>query len=229
MKSHTLRSNVVILSVLFFLCSQEVLAQVQFNLRTQVAFPLEEFAEQNESIAFGVGGMFLVPLTEDESVVSLGLDAGYMIYGMKSDDYTDNRGFEYTLNTNNNIFEGFAVLRFKPRWVEAPIYPYVDGLVGGRYIYTRTTEEEGGEELDAYIEQDGFAFAYGGAGGLLISLSDEIKLDIRGVYTQGSKAKYLTRNSIYPDPVSPNEFIYDVKRTRTDMLNFQIGITFFIE
>lgn len=212
-----------------FIFSQKTVAQVQFNMRLQTGFPLEEFATQNESIAFGIGGMLLVPLTEDESVVSVGLDAGYMIYGMQSEDYIDNNGFDYTLNTNNNIFESFAMVRFKPRWVDSFVYPYVDGLLGGRYIYTRTTEEENGEELDAFIEQDGFSFAYGGAGGVLFSLSEEIKLDIRAVYTQGSKAKYLTKNSIYPDPLFPNEFIYDVKRTRTDMLTFQVGITFFIQ
>lgn len=225
----SLRFYFMFLSILSsFIFSQKAIAQVQFNLRLQTGFPLEEFAEQNESIAFGIGGMLLVPLTEDESVVSLGLDAGYMIYGMKSEDYIDNNGFDYTLNTNNNIFESFAMVRFKPRWVDSFIYPYVDGLVGGRYIYTRTTEEEDGEELDAFIEQDGFSFAYGGAGGVLFSLSEEIKLDIRAVYTQGSRTKYLTKNSIYPDPLFPNEFIYDVKNTRTDMLTFQVGITFFI-
>ncbi len=213
----------------FIFSVQEVSAQVQFNLRLQTGFPLEEFAQSNESVAFGIGGMLLVPLTEDESVVSLGLDAGYMIYGMQSEDYIDNNGFDYTLNTNNNIFESFAVVRFKPRWVDSFIYPYVDGLLGGRYIYTRTTEEEDGEDINSFIEQDGFSFAYGGAGGVLISLSEEIKLDIRAVYTQGSKTKYLTKNSIYPDPLFPNEFIYDVKKSRTDMLSFQVGITFFIE
>lgn len=217
----------IILSISIF-SSQKTLAQVQFNLRLQTGFPMEDFATQNESVAFGIGGVFLVPLTEDESVVSLGLDAGYMIYGMKSEDYTDNNGFDYTLNTNNNIFESFAMVRFKPRWVDSFIYPYVDGLVGGRYIYTRTTEEENGEDVNSFIEQDGFSFAYGGAGGVLVSLSEEVKLDIRAVYTQGSKAKYLTKNSIYPDPLFPDEFIYDVKNTRTDMLSFQVGITFFI-
>ncbi|WP_338769389.1 hypothetical protein WAF17_09750 [Bernardetia sp. ABR2-2B] len=218
----------IVLGVFLF-SPQKIFAQVEFNLRLQTGFPLEEFAENNESVAFGIGGLFLVPITEDASVVSVGLDASYMIYGMKSEDYIDNNGFDYTLNTNNNIFESFAMVRFKPRWVDAFIYPYVDGLVGGRYIYTRTTEEEDGEELDAFIEQDGFSFAYGGAGGVIISLSEEIKLDIRGVYTQGSKAKYLTKTSIYPDPLFPDEFVYDIKNTRTDMLTFQVGLTFFIE
>ncbi len=213
----------------FIFSSKETFAQVQFNLRLQTGFPLEEFAQNNESVAFGIGGMLLVPLTEDESVVSLGLDAGYMIYGMQSEDYIDNNGFDYTLNTNNNIFESFAMVRFKPRWVDSFIYPYADGLLGGRYIYTRTTEEEDGEDINSFIEQDGFSFAYGGAGGVLVSLSEEIKLDIRAVYTQGSKAKYLTKNSIYPDPLFPDEFIYDVKKTRTDMLSFQVGITFFLD
>ena len=209
--------------------SQKTVAQTQFNVRLQTGFPLEEFAQQNESISFGIGGMLLVPLTRDKSVVSIGLDAGYMIYGTKSEDFTDNNGFDYTLNTNNNIFEAFAVVRFKPRWKKSFVYPYFDGLLGGRYIYTRTTEEEDGEELDAYIEQDGFSFAYGGATGLLFSISDEIKLDIRAVYTQGSRTKYLTKNSIYSDPLFPDEYIYNIKQTRTDMLSFQVGITFLID
>jgi opacity protein-like surface antigen len=217
----------IILSVFTF-SHQEIFAQAQFNLRLQTGFPLEEFAQQNESVAFGIGGLFLIPL-EDKSVISLGLDASYMIYGMQSEDYTDNNGFNYTLNTNNNIFESFAMVRFKPRWEKSFIYPYVDGLLGGRYIYTRTTEEEDGEDINSFIEQDGFSFAYGGAGGLLFSLSEEIKLDIRAVYTQGSRAKYLTKNSIYPDPLLPDKFIYDVKNTRTDMLSFQVGITFFLD
>ena len=183
----------IVLSVFIF-SIQEVSAQGQFNLRLQTGFPLEEFAQKNESIAFGIGGLLLVPITEDESV-----------------------------------FESFAMVRFKPRWETSFIYPYADGLLGGRYIYTRTTEDEDGEEVNAFIEQDGFSFAYGGAGGLLFSLSEIVKLDIRAVYTKGSKTKYLTKNSIYPDPLFPDEFIYDVKKSRTDMLSFQVGITFFID
>ncbi len=207
---------------------QESFAQ-EFNLRLQTGFPLEEFAQKNESIAFGIGGYFLIPIKREKSVISVGLDIGYMNYGMKSDDYTDNNGFDYTLNTSNNIFESFAMVRFKPRWEKSFIYPYADGLIGGRYIYTLTTEEEDSENIDSYMEQQGLSFAYGGAGGLLFSLSEEIKLDIRAVYTQGSKTKYLTKNSIYPDPLFPDETIYDVKNTRTDMFSFQVGITFFIK
>lgn len=218
----------IVLSVFIFF-SQKTLAQAQFNLRLQTGFPLEEFAKKNESVAFGIGGMFLIPIKAEKSVVSVGLDIGYMNYGMKSDDYTDATGFNYTLNTSNYIFESFAMVRFKPRWEKSFIYPYVDGLIGGRYIYTLTTEKEGSETIDSYMEQEGLSFAYGGAGGLLVSLSDIIKLDVRAVYTQGSKTKYLTKNSIYPDPLFPDEFIYDVKKSRTDMLSFQVGITFFID
>ncbi|AFM04879.1 hypothetical protein Fleli_2514 [Bernardetia litoralis DSM 6794] len=211
--------------LLFLFSAQQISAQVQINMRLQTGLPLEDFAQKNESMAFGIGGMFLVPL-KDKSIVSLGLDLGYMVYGIKSDDYIDNNGYNYTLKTNNNIFESFAMVRFKPRWEKSFIYPYVDGLIGGRYIYTRTTEEEDGVDIDSFIEQDGFSFAYGGAGGVLVSLSENIKLDIRAVYTQGSRTKYLTKNSIYPDPTFPDEFIYDVKNTRTDMLSLQAGITF---
>ncbi len=225
---HFYFSFLIIFSTFLF-TPNEVLAQVEINARLQTGFPLEEFAQNNESIAFGIGGTFLVPIQKSKGVISVGLDAGYMIYGMQSEDYIDNNGFDYTLNTNNNIFESFAMVRFKPRWEKSFIYPYVDGLLGGRYIYTRTTEEEDGQELSAFIEQDGFAFAYGGAGGLIFLLSDKIKLDIRAVYTQGSRTKYLTKNSIYPDPLFPDEFIYDIKNTRTDMLSFQVGVTFTID
>lgn len=216
----------IVLSV--FLPYQESFAQ-EFNLRLQTGFPLEEFAQKNESIAFGIGGNFLIPIKAEKSVISVGLDIGYMNYGMKSDDYTDNNGVGYTLNTDNYIFESFAMVRFKPRWEKSFIYPYADGLIGGRYIYTLTTEKEGSQTTDSYMEQEGLSFAYGGAGGLLVSLSETIKLDIRAVYTQGSKAKYLTKNSIYPDPLFPDKTIYDVKNTRTDMLSFQLGITFFMK
>jgi hypothetical protein len=217
-----------LITLSFFICSyQEIFAQ-EFNVRLQTGLPLEEFAQKNESIAFGIGGYLLIPVTDD-GFVSVGLDAGYMNYGMKSDDYTDNNGFDYTLNTSNSIFESFAMVRFKPRWEKSFIYPYVDGLVGGRYIYTLTTEEENGNNVDSYMEQEGLSFAHGGAGGVLVSLSERIQLDIRGVYTQGSRAKYLTKNSIYPDPLNPDKFIYDVKNTRTDMFSFQVGITFFIK
>jgi len=194
----------------------------------QTGFPLEEFAQKNESIALGIGGAFLIPIEASKSVVLVGLDAGYMNYGMKAEDYIDNTGSRYTLNTSNNIFETFAMVRFKPRWEKSFIYPYADGLIGGRYIYTLTTEESNGEQLDPFIEQEDLSFAYGGAAGLFFSFSEQIKLDIRAVYTQGSRAKYLTKNSIYPDPLVPDQFVYDVKNTRTDMLSFQVGLTFFI-
>ena len=62
-KLHILAFNVLIIYIIAFSYHQKAFGQGQFNLRLQTGFPLEEFAEENESIAFGVGGLLLIPIT----------------------------------------------------------------------------------------------------------------------------------------------------------------------
>ncbi|WP_027003781.1 outer membrane beta-barrel protein [Hugenholtzia roseola] len=212
------------------------IAQVGFSLAA--GLPLNDFKRESEvNVSGGVNGYLLFPilsqrLAERNLNLSLGLDFGYQIYGMESFDTQDfyNGNFvTVTERTTNNIVQTHALLRLSPKDKGARLQPYLEALVGGKYFFTRTVWEEAGEVYDSVEDHSDFAFSYGGGGGIGIRLSSWVYLDLRATYLRGGFADYLTEGSILPDPNNIDAVIYDIKKSRTDMLLPQLGINFKIQ
>ena len=214
-----------------FLTSFTAQAQSHLGLNLQMGVPINQFRDNTEAIGFGLGGYILFPVSE--SPLHLGLDVNYQVYGSdsKTEEVLTNGFFdEYDITTNNNILLGHFVTRFKPK-TDFLVQPYFDAMLGFKYLYTRSkiTDDQSSEPLETNTDFYDWAFSYGGAGGIHVGLGDVIKLEFRVLYLNGSKAKYLEKGSIQQDPNNPNLLIFDTKKSRTDMIIPQLGITFLLD
>jgi len=219
------------LLVLFFFASLSIQAQSHFGLNIQMGVPINQFRDNTEAIGFGFGGYLLIPVSD--SPLHLGLDLNYLIYGSdtKKEEVLIN-GFldKYEIETNNNILLGHFVARLIPK-TDFVLQPYFDAMLGFKYLYTRSkiTDDTSSDPLETNTDFYDWAFSYGGAGGVHVGLGDNFKLELRILYLNGAKAKYLEKGSIQQDPNNPNLLIFDTKKSKTDMIIPQIGITIFIE
>jgi len=216
----------LLLGLFFFL---ETKAQIQVGFNGMMGIPMEDFREKSDLVGGGVSGYVFAPV--GESPVHFGADLGYLIYGTESyNEIVNISGFmqEYEVRTTNNILLGHLALRLKPRnW--KLFCPYLDGLVGFKHLYTRTTltDEFTEEQLDSSTDFADWAFSYGGGGGIIIGLSDVLRIDLRVLYLYGGKAEYLEKGGITTDNF--DNLIFNTKRSETTLLMPQVGVVLVLE
>lgn len=194
------------------------------------ASPQGEFRSNLDRDGFGfqLQGTLWTPSVERP--FTLGLDASYIIYGMK----TETRpwyGFpESDLNVTrtNSIVNLHMLFQVSP--FTGPVQPYIEGLFGGAYIFTlsevKSTNND--ESLFSKTNLDDFTWSYGAGGGVLIQVAQDkgslstLFLDFKVRYMNGTQAEYLTENDIVV--VSPTQVNYYPRKSKTDLLTFQIGV-----
>ena len=117
------------------------------------------------------------------------------------------------------------------------VRPYVDGLVGMKYLWTETRIENrrdfDDEPIAVSTNFDDAAFSYGAGGGIDVRLYDgplgeeqrpvSISLNVGVRYLFGAEAEYLKEGSIRQ---SGGSVRYDVERSKTDLLVPQFGVRF---
>ncbi len=230
--------NFGLAAIILLFSSQSAFSQGgQFGIAFSAGLPQSEFEEALNDEGFGIDGNLAFRL--GESPFSLGAEFGYLIYGSE----TRNVPFSQTIpdvyvdvETSNNILQSFVFLRAQND--KGAIRPYLDGLLGFNYLFTRTSIRDEGyfeEEIAATTNYDDFAFSYGGGGGIMIRLHDPdpdaelydkraaILLDLRLRYLYGGEAEYLRQGGIER---IDGEVLIDPVRSRTDMLTFNIGLAF---
>ncbi len=231
--------NLGLAVLILLLSSQSAFSQGgQFGIAFSAGLPQSEFEETLNDEGFGVDGLLAFRL--GESPFSLGAEFGYLIYGSES----RNVPFSQTIpdvyvdvETSNNILQSFVFLRAQND--KGAIRPYLDGLLGFNYLFTRTSIQDNSffeeEEIAATTNYDDFAFSYGGGGGIMIRLHDpdpdaepydkraEIMLDLRLRYLYGGEAEYLRQGGI--ERIDGEVFL-DPVRSQTDLLTFNIGLAF---
>lgn len=217
-----------LLLLFFYLTTQ---AQPQVGINLQMGLPMNQFKDKTEAVGFGFGGYLLMPISQ--SPFHLGLDMNYQIYGSDSkDEEVFINGFvdKYEIQTNNNILLGHLMGRILPK-TDFFMHPYFDFMLGFKYLYTRSviTDDSSSDPLESNTDLYDWAFSYGGAGGVHVNLGENVNLDLRILYLNGSRAKYLEKGSIQQDPTNPNALIFDTKTSKTDMLVPQLGINIFFE
>jgi hypothetical protein len=189
--------------------------------------PRGEFSENVTNNGYGGGGVFLKRL--GPSPLLVGLDAGGVIYG--SDTHleplsTTIPNVFVRVRTSNKILLAHFLTRLQTR--KGGVRPYADGLIGLKHLYTTTTitSDFSNEPLAGVTDLSDTSFSYGFGGGLQIPLAggeSGIMLDGNIRYLRGGRAVYLKKGSIREvDGVT----IFDVLSSRTDVITFQIGITF---
>ena len=195
-----------------------------------LASPQGEFRDNVNRLGYGfqVHGTLWKP--NKLRPFTIGLNFGYLIYG----EDTDRRPLSTTIpdvsvevTTNNSIANFHMLFQVSPFF--GTWKPYLEGLFGGAYIATNTSVESEKDYEDVFESTnfDDFAWSYGYGGGLMIRVSraplklSEIFLDLKARYLYGSEAEYLKEGSI---TVQNGRAVYDVSRSKTDLLSFHIGV-----
>ena len=205
--------------------AQEYQASIDFI----TLIPRGELRQNIDNNGYGAGGQFLVRLKNSPFLV--GGDVGFANYGTErrresiSDTIPE---LELEVSTTNNIFWTHAVIRAQPS--SGKVRPYLDGLVGLKHFYTRTSinSDFSDETIAASTNKRDTAFSYGVGGGVQIHLANlsprsQIVLDTKLRYLRGGEAEYLRKGSIIRDG---GDISFDLLRSRTDVLSFQVGVTF---
>jgi hypothetical protein len=203
--------------------------EIQLGLDFNTVIPRGSFAENITNNGYGVGGQFLVSLGNSPFLV--GADAGFVVYGSEKRRQPLSPTIpeiSLEVQTSNNIFLGHLLVRAQPR--AGSVRPYLDGLIGLKYLFTRTTirDDSDDDELASTTNLSDSTFSYGFGGGLQIRLAsfrngNEITLDNKVRYLRGSRADYLKEGSIRREN---GGVFFDVLSSRTDVLTYQVGITF---
>jgi hypothetical protein len=210
------------------------------GLHGHAGIPVGEFGDTLSNAGFGISAM--VGYSIGAAPVVIGLEGGFMIYGIKdrtepwSNTIPDVR---VNVQTTNSIAFGHLLLRLQPQ--SGPVRPYLDGLAGFNYLSTTTSVNNEGnteETIASSTNQEDVVFSYGAGGGLMFLVhsddgatrndadtdSDgpaEILVDVSGRYMWGGEADYLTENSVHRNG---SVVSYDVKHTRTDMVAVKLGV-----
>ncbi len=172
------------------------------------------------------------------SPVAFGLSLSFLNYGSDSRVEplsTTIPDLKVQVDNDNNIVSGDVVLRY--RQPGSFIRPYIDALLGFRYLYTSTSIQEdtkwgGGEEIASSTNFDDMTFEYGAGAGVMVQLyrfenfdkkgsGADLMIDLRCRYIDGGEAEYLKKGSIRREDGKTS---YDVMKSRTDMLLFTLGL-----
>ena len=202
-----------------------------------VGVPTGEFGENVTEPGGGITGYggYRIP----GSPAIIGLSIGYMIYGRES----RRERFSLTIPdvtvrvvTENNIVMSNMFLRLQPR--EGVMRPYVEGLLGFHYLFTKTTIKDiptlHENDIASSVNFDDLAFTYGGSAGFMIRLYDgtekrqtqpggvkSISLDFRIRYLNGSNASYLKRGDLVR---GSGTVTLNTTRSRTSITTIFLGV-----
>jgi len=228
-----LKSLLPVVSTLTFLlafgASTTSAQKIEFGIDFTTVVPVGDFSKNVTNNGYGVGGQFLVALGKQPILV--GVDAGFTTYGSREHKEPISETIPELLvrvRTNNNIALTHLLLRAQPR--TGNVRPYVDGLIGFKYLFTDTTilNDSTGEELTSTKNLSDLVFSYGFGGGVQVRLArigrnGDLCLDGKVRYLRGSRADYLREDSV----IRRNGTVFfDVLSSRTDVVSVQIGVMF---
>jgi hypothetical protein len=215
-------------------------AQVlQGGVNFLIGLPQGAFKENVNRAGFGITGN--IGLAPAGTAFMIGVELGYMNYGTESRTEpfsTTIPDVTVDVSTENNLASGRLFFRLQPN--NGTLRPYLEGSLGGNYLFTKTSIKNrgnGGEEVASSTNLDDFAFCYGAGGGVLVSLYTkkdkeeepgtlelgEVLLDLRCTYMAGAEAEYLREGSIRR---VGGRVVYDSNKSKTDLLMIQVGAAF---
>ena len=211
-------------------------------------FAKNEFKDAGVNSAIGIDfNILYYPVTE----LGLGINLGGSEYGK----YRRQIPFSYysdlitiTEETTNNIFHGHLFFKIIPfNW---KVQPYFEGLIGFKNLNTSTSlynqsstcDDPGTDynecEIASSTNANDFAISYGWGLGLDIFLlnfnkeeeegNGQLYFFVNGRYLWGGEAEYLKEGDIeFSDPdLGPVTTTYNWNTTKTDLLQFSIGVSF---
>ncbi len=213
-------------------------SQPRFQGSLQLAAGLLQgaFKENTGNDGFGLTGEFFY--SPSRSIFSIGVSAGFLIYGMESrrqplsSEFPD---FTIKVSTDNSMVLAQLVLRLQNP--TGRLRPYVEGVAGLNYLYTETRIENvddwyEDDRIAGKVDFDDTAFNYGAGGGIQWDVYTakpregqefhplSVALDFQAKYLIGEQARYLKEGSVHREN---GKVLYDVKESKTDLVLIQIG------
>lgn len=192
------------------------------------ATPVGDFAER---VNHGWGGaLHGTWLMGDAGIIGLRVDAGMMLYGRDRtrECLTTSCLVQVDITTSNNL----AFVGVGPELVVpvGPIRPYAAGQVGWTFLWTQSQVEGSDNNNQPFASTRNMSdntLSYGGVGGLLIPFNrnarNPVSLDLGVRYLRNGRVEYLRKGDIIINPGNPP--IFNVQRSRADMLTYHIGVT----
>ena len=201
------RPRIVILAVLFLMAGSLYAQNFQGGGDFLLGLPQGAFKDNVNRAGYGITGN--IGFAPSGYAYMLGVEFGYMNYGTerrREPFSTTIPDVTVDVETTNNFALGHLFLRLQPN--SGSIRPYLEGALGGNYLFTKTSIKNhgnGGEEVASSTNLDDVAFSYGGGAGLLIVLAhydsegsrgddskiSDLLLDVRCRYLAGAEAEYL--------------------------------------
>jgi hypothetical protein len=213
----------------------------QLGLYPLLSQPQAEFQRNVENLGLGIGGFFF--FGPGNGYASIGADFAYILYGSeerKEPFSTTIPDVTVNVETTNNIILGHLALRLQIP--VGPVRPFVDGQIGFHYLFTQTTikNEQLEEPIATSTNFQDIAFSYGGGAGVSIKIHERKEqlgtggdptekspkytfIEFRIRYLAGGEANYLKEGSIRREG---GKVSYDTKHSRTDLMTYQVGLTF---
>jgi hypothetical protein len=215
----------------------------QVNLRGTVGVPRGGLRDNISGLGGGlhayIGGW------TGQSPFMIGLDLGILNYGRTTDQVpfssTVGPRVPVEVNTNNNVLETHLSLRLQPR--TGRFRPYIEGLAGFKYLFTRTTigdddigEDDFGDDIAESTNYDDFALSGGAGAGIDVRVYQQRKAGktVRAVsvhlgvqYLLGQEAEYLAEGELTDENENGqlDQSELDIRRSRTTFLQPQFGVT----
>jgi hypothetical protein len=228
-----------LLSILVFAIFSVSAARAQSSLSMGLTFaqPTEDLADLDYRNGFG---FYMEAMSDDiRTRLPLNLQFGgrvnVNVHGSETIETTLMSPFpgpgEFELTNQSAGFSGVVRL-ITPAHHRVRVY--ADGFAGSTVFYASEslTPTYDHPDYDVLIEEDcvsdvvqnSWGFHYGVAGGLMVRISPNARIDLRTSYTQGSNLEFVNLGSL--QQVEQNIFDYHTRRSALDMLQFQLGISF---
>ena len=210
------------------------------SLSFTVGVPSGEFRDQIDDLGFG--GSVFAGVRFGASPFVLGLDLNVLVYGRSRDTVpfsgTVGPRVQVDVVTTNSIVQPHLALRLQP--ADGLVRPYVDGLVGFKYLFTETSVRDDNRDRDddpiaSTTNFDDFAFSGGAGAGLDVRVyrgttADgvrDVSLHLGVQYLIGQEAEYLAEGDLIDDNnngrLDPDEL--DIRRSTTTLVQPQIGVS----
>lgn len=194
----------------------------------QVGIPVQVFAREGQEVAGGLAGMFLMQIGERPLLV--GLEVASLRFDSERIRFEDNfNGFieEFRQSTKNNAVLLHAVVRFQPQTARR-FRPYLDGMLGAKDLFTRTTLENlDTEDSSSNTDRADWTLSYGLAAGLQLALfrNPALTIDLRCMYTTGPNATFLVRQPGIEGPFNDPRDAFWEKNAPPTMIIPQLGVS----
>jgi len=258
-------SIIVSLSALFLICNvaqaQWSTVQPRLNVGLYLGSPIDDYAKTTNSTGAGVNVGLAIPFGKQVPFYG-GFEFGYMLFGSNTQNETltasiTANGTEISqmqiplrVKTTNNVY--FWHLSLRAQLPTPIIQPYVQGLVGFRYMTTNTkifddSDDQVWSDADngLIVQQkqlSDYVGSYGAGVGLMIPLGKSIMIDARADYMYGGKARYYDGEDVdswevefIGDPSMIDEIDGDVvsfsaepRESYTNMYTFTLGVSFLL-